>query len=479
MARDRPVLERESSNHGTTTDGTIHRRSYLRIVGGAAATAGIAAGAGAIPVSAGSDDPEVIELDYDEYDQPSDVYRVWTGDPSLYSFSSSDYGVASGTQSLEKRLPQGNVGGANAHYWFTEEGHGAPKELYQRFRFRASPNFTMSDQDTLRFFRAGLDTRYGNRHSGVNGAPRGDDGWSATLYASVGRYGTSGGTSRVDFGIYSYHMDQPSASGESIVQHHDVANGLDLTEWHEFEVYTRMNTVSGGSANRDGVVRVWIDGELAFEKTDYRWTTTDAQGIELAGPGGVRYGGGGRPSDDFAFYFDDHTMIIGGMPEDVGERPSTPVDDEDDEDDPDPLEAYDERLTYRDPERESDYRIYVDGEIIQHDWSQATLNDTVEITEEGDYQVVTATSPAENVDGYVFDGEVVAIASEYEPMMWISGERIDADDYPDVPEDLEDEDEEETEPPETDDPDDDSSGDDRDGMTPREYLEWLRERYGF
>ena len=297
-----PDDDRSRSDAGTTSLG---RRAYLAAVG--SATAAVAAGA---PASARSDDLEVIELDYDAYDHPSDLYRVWTGDPSLYAFSADEYGVVDGSRSLEKRLPRGNVGGANAHYWFTEEGHDAPRELSQRFRFRASPNFTMANQDTLRFFRAGLDTRYGTRHSGVNGPPTGEDGWSATLLFSVGRADVHPEPGEVNVGVYSYHMDQPSASGESIWSGYT----LDPCEWHEFEVYTRMNTISGGSANRDGVVRVWIDDELAFEKTDYRWTTTDAQAIELAGPGGVRYGGG-QPADDFAFYFADHRLTIGGRPD--------------------------------------------------------------------------------------------------------------------------------------------------------------------
>jgi hypothetical protein len=48
--------------------------------------------------------------------------------------------------------------------------------------------------------------------------------------------------------------------------------------WYNIEYQIKMNTVSGAAdslgnqeANYDGVLRVWVDGQLAYERTNLRW----------------------------------------------------------------------------------------------------------------------------------------------------------------------------------------------------------------
>ncbi|WP_255193648.1 hypothetical protein [Natronobeatus ordinarius] len=466
MARNRPVLDSDQYSSAGERSGALNRRSYLKLTGGAAAAA---VASTAIPsVSASDDDLDVISIDYEQYNQPSDVYRVWTCNPRQASFTSEQ--AHSGSRSLEIALSAGGSCGTNTHFNVENELGYQPRELYDSFMFKLSDNWRMADRDQCKISRAAMSYSAGDGHSGGDSAT-GTNGWSAGLVlANRGAGARNGGP--YNLAAYVYHLDSRAQDNSGPWETAMIEPG----RWYHIEQYVRLNTVdSNGNPNRDGVYRVWVDGDLAFER-NYRWTTDlTNNAIEYCGPY-IRYGGGETAPRNMAAYYDDHTMYIGGMPDsnerspDAGDRP---------DDDPDPLEEYDERLTYRDPEQESDYRLYVDGEIIQHDWSQATLNDTVEITEEGGYQVVTATSPAENVDGYVFNGDVVAIASEYEPMMWISGERIYADDYPDVPADLEENvDDEGPSEDEPESPDDDSASDDREStrLTLREYLEWLRQQ---
>jgi hypothetical protein len=48
------------------------------------------------------------------------------------------------------------------------------------------------------------------------------------------------------------------------------ANGLRIGQWNLFEVYFKLNDVSGSN----GELRVWINGNLALERTGLRWRTT-------------------------------------------------------------------------------------------------------------------------------------------------------------------------------------------------------------
>ena len=74
------------------------------------------------------------------------------------------------------------------------------------------------------------------------------------------------------------------------------------------------NTYEDLRANRDGVMRYWVNGELAFERTDLRFTTTDANLIEGVGPLGYVIG---TNLDGKALIYDGHEIFLHGMPNDV------------------------------------------------------------------------------------------------------------------------------------------------------------------
>jgi len=74
---------------------------------------------------------------------------------------------------------------------------------------------------------------------------------------------------------YAYHADQAGHFGD------DWRWGtvlLTKNRWYSIEQYAKMNSVSGpldklnnGKGQRDGVLRVWLDGVEVFEKTDIRY----------------------------------------------------------------------------------------------------------------------------------------------------------------------------------------------------------------
>jgi hypothetical protein len=85
-------------------------------------------------------------------------------------------------------------------------------------------------------------------------------------------------------GSYIYHLDQDGPYGESI-------NWPGVTigkgRWHCIEQYIQMNSIAGpldefgnGVAINDGIYRVWVDGALAFERSNFRWRRHAEMGIQ-------------------------------------------------------------------------------------------------------------------------------------------------------------------------------------------------------
>ncbi len=85
-------------------------------------------------------------------------------------------------------------------------------------------------------------------------------------------------------GGYLYHLDQQGPFGTNVKW-----NGVVLGKerWYCVEHYIKMNSISGpydgignGVANFDGEYRVWVDGVLAWERTNLRWRRHPEMGIQ-------------------------------------------------------------------------------------------------------------------------------------------------------------------------------------------------------
>jgi hypothetical protein len=77
-------------------------------------------------------------------------------------------------------------------------------------------------------------------------------------------------------------------------------------KWHHIENYVKINT----PGNHDGVIKGWFDGELAFEKTNFRFRDVDSFGVDLF-YFQTHFGGEGPqflPKKDEYIYFDKFTI---------------------------------------------------------------------------------------------------------------------------------------------------------------------------
>ncbi|WP_254764994.1 hypothetical protein [Natrinema marinum] len=159
----------------------------------------------------------------------------------------------------------------------------------------------MADGDKCKIFRVGLNTEAGSCGTGVDCKPSGDDGWSASLILE-NPAGLSDGT--YELATYEYHLGEWSDNNPPDSEAH-VTSG----EWFKIGAYVRMNSITDGEANPDGDLRIWLDDELIYEREERRWTTTNDQAIEYAGPF-LYYGGGETAPTDMAATYDDHTLFF-------------------------------------------------------------------------------------------------------------------------------------------------------------------------
>ena len=150
---------------------------------------------------------------------------------------------------------------------------------------RLSPPLPAADEMYVRYyvkFDEGTDFILGGKLPGLLGGegntggspPDGFDGWSARImWRANGRIVQ-----------YVYHPDQEGTYAEDMDWSEGGGSRYFIPgKWHCVETYIKMNTVNGdGEANAsyDGIVRSWLDGELALNRTDVRFRYTDGFAID-------------------------------------------------------------------------------------------------------------------------------------------------------------------------------------------------------
>jgi hypothetical protein len=301
MARQHPVREcsgaMRSDGFRGGKDTVLGRRSYLAAAGGALAALGV----GASTVAADSErDSTVIDVDYEAADDPDEIYDVNDVRGSYTPEFVSDRTTRHGRSLRTAFTDDSKI--ANCEYRLPEHVGDQQDELYTRFTVYPE-GFDLGADDTVRMFWAPLTN--GNGSSG-GGAADGRNGWSNAI--GFANRDDSPAPEGYKFFSYCYHMD-----GSGDFQMTDAVVRMD--EWNEIECYVKVNSHDGGAAEADGIMRYWVNGDLAFEDAAMRFTASEENRIEAVGPLGYIVGSGGG-----ALYYGDHQLVLDADREEARSR---------------------------------------------------------------------------------------------------------------------------------------------------------------
>lgn len=224
----------------------------------------------------------------------SDIDR--NGDAETVSADSSNKFVALDGKALRVRVKAGKRLGLSMHQRFAKLAGGEPEEIYFRYYLRFGDDW---DPIATGGKLPGLAGTY--ERAGWGGRkPDGTNGWSARgtffqLLKSEPEFNQFRG-----IGSYIYHVDGASEYGDPVGWNLGPTGMLQKNRWYSIEQYVKLN--SPGSA--DGVLRAWIDGRLAYERTDLRYRSVPDLRIESVWMN-VYHGGIAKAPADLTLYIDN------------------------------------------------------------------------------------------------------------------------------------------------------------------------------
>ena len=192
-------------------------------------------------------------------------------------------------KALKIRVDKDGHYGLSLSYQFAKQIGKEPEEIYFRYYLRFGNDWKPQRGGKL----PGIGGTYGKAGWGgrkVNGT----DGWSAR--------GLFGGMKdgKTPVGFYCYHADMPGKYGDNWYWNANGFDGLENNKWYCVEQHVKLNTPK----KNDGVLRVWIDDQLVFAKSDVRMRDTESLKIENVWIN-VYYGGTWTAQQDYHLYIDD------------------------------------------------------------------------------------------------------------------------------------------------------------------------------
>ena len=199
-------------------------------------------------------------------------------------------------RALRVNVEKGQHLGLNAGYRFRGKQGSEPEEIYFRYYLRFADDWNQT-----------LD---GGKMPGIAGTyDRG--GWGGRKADGLNGWSMRGGFSQVIpeghpyaggtlLGTYAYHARAQSKYGAHWPWSAGRPGIVRNNRWYCVEQYFRVNTPGAD----DGILRVWLDGVLAFERTDIRVRDIDSIKIEQVWLN-VYHGGTARSPRDQHVYIDN------------------------------------------------------------------------------------------------------------------------------------------------------------------------------
>ena len=244
-------------------------------------------------------DPDVILFaDFERFDWLQD-WTVMGNDPRTIepvdSAPSLGFEPLSG-KALQVVITTGGHLGIDLRYLFAKEIGHEPEEVYFRYYIRLANDWNPTVQSGKMPGIAGTYDRagWGGRRS------NGTNGWSMRgLFGVVpGEGNPLNGLTPI--GSYAYYGDMPDFYGSNWWWTNDGLGLLKRNRWYCVEQYVKLNSVG----QKDGVMRAWIDGQLAFENRGILYRTSEALKIDRIWMN-VYHGGGVPAPEDYHLYFDN------------------------------------------------------------------------------------------------------------------------------------------------------------------------------
>lgn len=195
-------------------------------------------------------------------------------------------------QGLRVAVPKDQHYGTSFGFDFVKQGLAEPEKLYFRYYLRFGSSWDGTSGGKL----PGFGGTYGV--AGWGGKPaHGDDGWSARMTFKAA------GAAQTDIGYYVYHADMTGTYGNSWFW---TQGPLKNDQWYCIEGYVQLDD----PAASNGILRGWVDGQLAYEKTDLNFRTVSSLKVERFWFD-IYYGGTWTAPQDMDLFFDNVVVASG------------------------------------------------------------------------------------------------------------------------------------------------------------------------
>lgn len=319
MNRQYIRFERQSSINEGVIETSVKRRSYIRFL-----TAGTVGLAGCISpnddTGPGQNDSnnssvesipnERIETRVEDesafFTYDTDEYReIFDYEEDRSRDERTDSPARNGS-ALEVPIPEGEHRGMRMRFWFDDQFGSEFDEASATYWLYVPDEFEFAKSHSGGGKLPGFQGTYNECGAGDLGPCDGTSGWSARM-SFVRPKAVYLDT---DFGLafYVYHGEM---AGEPLYPYGTYALwniGLEFGKWHRIDQYVRMNT----PGEHDGVLRGWVDGELAFERDGYFFRDSNNEYIQIEEfVNTVYYGGEWTSPSDNSFYFDNLEIRTG------------------------------------------------------------------------------------------------------------------------------------------------------------------------
>ena len=199
-------------------------------------------------------------------------------------------------QALRVEVGAGDNYGGSLRFRYGDETGSEPDEAWFRYHLLLGDDWLPTDGGKL----PGFAGTYGVAGWGGR-AVDGTDGWSARgTYKVPVAEGDNPLAGHTSIGSYVYHADMQTSYGDIDLWVDGCAGVLEKGRWYTIETHIRLNT----PGVNDGLLEGWVDGRLAYQRTDWRWRDVSTLAVEEVWMN-VYHGGTATPPSDLHLYIDN------------------------------------------------------------------------------------------------------------------------------------------------------------------------------